>query len=233
MHDRPLAIQLILVPAGVEYWAVKWGLYRAKQSAQALPKIMAIPAGPSGVQTFLETGVLNYLSAEDGVLLVGLGGGLSHTHAAGDGIVLSRICHGLEESDGAAYDCDPTLTRQIAERLVATVGTGVTCDRVVTTAEEKKRLCDRFKADVVDMESAVLVGSLAQATNCKVAVLRVISDDAQSALPDISSAISEKGELQIGAIAMSFLRQPVAAMRLIRSAQKGLSGLSAALSRLF
>ncbi|MEL6605861.1 MAG: hypothetical protein AAFP20_21830 [Cyanobacteria bacterium J06614_10] len=230
MHDKQLTIQLILVPAGVEYWVVKWGVRRAKKSARALPKIVAIPAGPEGVSAFLKTGVLNYLSAKDSVLLVGLGGGLSPRYAAGDGVVLSRLWHGLE---GTVYDCDAVLTRQIAERLGATVGTGVTCDRVVTTVEEKKRLCDRFKADVVDMESAVLVGSLAQATNCKVAVLRMISDDAQSALPGISSAIGEKGELRLGAIAMSFLSQPVAAMRLIRSAQKGLGGLSAALSRLF
>ncbi|MEL6259978.1 MAG: hypothetical protein AAFR12_02845 [Cyanobacteria bacterium J06626_6] len=233
MGDKALKIQLILVPAGAEYWAVRLGLNRVKNSVSSLPHVVAIPAGPSGVKAFLETGALDNLLQKDGILLVGLGGGLSARCGAGDVLVLNRIWNALDASEGRASDCDPALTRQIAEQLGALVGAGVTCDRVITTAAEKEALGDRFSADVVDMESVGLVDALARSNSSRVAVVRVISDDAKSTLPNLSVAIGEKGELRPRDIAMSFLSHPFAAVRLIRSSLKGLMGLSSAISRLF
>ncbi|MEO0457166.1 MAG: hypothetical protein AAF152_11395 [Cyanobacteria bacterium P01_A01_bin.114] len=224
-------IQIILVPAGVEYRAVK----RAVSRVQGAPQVVAIPAGPRAVKRFLETWKDRALLWSGGVLVVGLGGSLSSEYGVGDGVLLERVWNGFEKSEGEdgeqdVYECDRTLTTQIAERLAIATGTGVTCDRVITTVDQKRELCDRYGADIVDMEGAALLKVL---PNAKVAILRVVSDDCHHDLPDISNAISSDGSIKPLPIAFHLSRRPTAAIRLIRGSLKGLKSLETLIAALF
>ncbi len=207
------------MPAGAEYRAVKKGLSRVSDA----PQLVAIPAGPQGVKKFLEIwqahrSPQNSLQS-GGVLLMGLGGSLSPEYDVGDAVVMERIWHGFERE--AVFECDRPLTTQIAQRLGIAVGVGVTCDHVITTVEEKQRLSDRYSADVVDMEAAVLLKELPGA----IAVLRVISDDCRYDLPDISGAIAADGSLKPMYLTLSFVKRPLSAIRFITGSLKGLKAL--------
>lgn len=70
-------------------------------------------------------------------------------------------------------------------------GTLVTVDRVLNR-EEKPKFAQRWNADLVDMEAAT-VARLAQGQNIPFRTLRVVSDEAGDALPDLNRFITAQG----------------------------------------
>ncbi|MGB3201625.1 MAG: hypothetical protein WBA99_12020 [Nodosilinea sp.] len=221
-----MAIQVILVPAGAEYQAVMGGLKRVA----AAPPVVPVPAGPVAFRAFLETWEYRSRLVDQEVLLLGLGGSLSPEHRVGDAVLLERVWRDVGGDGGEAYGCDRALTEALAQRLRIPAGTGVTRDCVVTTVAEKRRLGDRYRADVVDMESAVLLETMPQA---KIAILRVISDDCSHDLPDISDAIGPDGRLRADILARRFLNRPIAALNFISNSLQGLTALKQVSSTLF
>ncbi|MEO1347705.1 MAG: hypothetical protein AAFW84_02730 [Cyanobacteria bacterium J06635_15] len=213
-------IQVILVPAGAEYRAVSRALKQTKNGPQIIP----IPAGPQAVQTFLAEAKNRAILKSGGVLLMGLGGSLSPQYDIGDGVLIEGVWDGMKANELEACGCDRPLTHWLSRRLAASVklGNGVTCDRVITTAAEKQQLRDRYGAAVVDMESVPL---LRASPYCKIAILRVISDDCHHDLPEISNAIGPDGSIKPILLALNFLKRPLAAMWLIRGSLKGLKAL--------
>ena len=236
----PSPIQTILTPQGAEYRAVFQGLRRV---AGFKPQVIAIPMGPRPVAQFLEQMSQRGETPEQGgVLLMGLGGSLSTDLTVGD-VVLCKTCIDQASIDGGKtsegkliqqYECDRALIDWLSQRLTEKVmiGTGVTCDRVISSAEEKRQLGHIHSADVVDMESATVLDNLDQQA-ASVAILRVISDDCRHPLPDISAAIRPDGSLQTIPLAISFLKQPLAAIRLIRGSLQSLKVLQAVTTELF
>ena len=214
-HQTNAVIQVILVPAGVESRAVK----RALKQVPNRPQVVEIPAGPQAVKRFLKTWEEPQLFQSGGIVLMGLGGSLSPEFDVGDGVLVERV---FEANSSAVYKCDRTLTAQIATQLGIPMGVGVTCDRVITTAAEKRQLRDRFGANVVDMEGAALLKELPK---CKIAILRIISDDCHHDLPDIANAIGANGSIQVIPLTLGLLRHPFAALRLIYGSLKGLKTL--------
>ncbi|MGB3311379.1 MAG: hypothetical protein WBG32_14255 [Nodosilinea sp.] len=210
-----MPIQVILVPAGAEYQAVMRGLKGVPEA----PLAIAVPAGPAAFRAFLESWEGCSRFADREILLMGLGGSLSPKHSVGNSILLERVWN---EDRSQGRQCDRALTDELAQRLKLPVGAGVMCDRVITTVAEKRRLGDRYQADVVDMESAVLLDALPQA---RVAILRVISDDCGHDLPDISAAIGPDGSLRANTLARSFLKRPIAALNFISGSLQGLKTL--------
>ena len=224
-NDNPF--QFILVPAGAEYQVV----HRALRHWPEYPRIVPIPAGPQAVQAFLATWEERQSLQAASILLLGLGGSLSPHHGVGDGVLLQKVWDESKGQEAEGDEADATLTQWIAQRLPSvTMGTGVMSDRVVTSAAAKRQLRDQYGADVVDMESAALLKALPQ---CQIAILRVISDDWEHDLPDISTAISPAGAIKAVPLALSCLRQPIAALRLIRGAIKGLKALGRMTAVLF
>ncbi|MEM9089394.1 MAG: hypothetical protein AAGC93_11700 [Cyanobacteria bacterium P01_F01_bin.53] len=229
-----MIIRIVLVPAGAEYSAVKRGLRRV----QNRPRVVAIPAGPSGLRDFLKTWQ-EQSPTEDGgedagILLMGLGGSLCAHYGVGDSVVVSQVWNGFEDSQETFLQCDPKLSKFLATQLEVEKGIGVTCDRVITQVEEKKKLCDRYNAQVVDMESFTLLQALRNyQSRHRVAILRIISDSCHHNLPDISKAIGPDGSLNIMVILLNFSKQPVAALRLIQGSLKGLKALETLAHRLF
>jgi hypothetical protein len=226
LMSNSLEIQLILVPAGAEYRAVTRSL---KQSD---PQVVAIPAGPAAAGKFVENWLLENekkFSPSD-VLLMGLGGSLSDQHGVGDALMLEKVWDGSGGEE--VRECDRALTHQISAQLAISTGVGVSCDRVISTVEEKDRLRRRYAADLVDMESSAVLEIFA-ASRQKIAVLRVISDDAHHSLPNLSNAFSPGGSIRPLPLALSFARHPVAALRLIRGSLKALKRLETLTVELF
>ena len=192
---------IVLVPRGAEYQAVRRGLDRrqrvARTCADETPiRAIAIPAGPS-VKTWLTEEFQVERSETTQFLVLGLCGGLSDRTRLGT-VVL--------------YD-QPNL----AQRLQVQSVQGITIDRVLCLASEKNQLARESKADVVDMESQWIV-EYVRSLGGVVNVIRVVSDDAIGDLPDLSGAFDTSGDLRPLALAIAFIRNPIAALRLVRGA---------------
>lgn len=238
MTLRDMTIRVVLVPAGAEYRAVKRGLKRVEKQ----PQVVAIPAGPQAAKRFLEEWVRTSLLPGSEVLLMGLGGSLSAQYGISSVLVMGRVWNACERQENLSHLCDSKLSAKIAERLGTEIGVGVTCDRVITTVKEKKALCDRYQAQVVDMESFALLKVLSHhranhrnnhTANHSVTILRVISDSCFHDLPDISEALAPNGSLKTMTLLSNFSKQPVAALRLIYGSLKGLKALEQVAYKLF
>ncbi|MBD2384981.1 5'-methylthioadenosine/S-adenosylhomocysteine nucleosidase family protein [Cylindrospermum sp. FACHB-282] len=211
-------INTILVPQGAEYQAVKRGLNRASGEK---PTVIAIPVGVQPLRKYLQ----KWTGEKNRILLMGLCGSLQTHHAVGD-IVLYKDCTYQEK----LQKCNNTLTAQIQTLLSdkVTLVKSLTSDRLIWAAAEKRYLGQTSGADVVDME-----GYTALEYFPTVAILRVVSDNAQHDIPDLTSAISLDGSLKPVQLAIAFFRQPLAATRLIRGSLRGLKVLEQITTTLF
>lgn len=206
----------LMVPQGAEYKAVCRGLKKVKG---VTPQVLALPVGSSPVQKYLQQ--LDFVPAR--VLLLGLCGSLQAELGIGD-IVVYESC--LNFKTQSLKLCDVKLTQMLAESLgeKAARVTGLMCDRVISTAAQKRAIARDYKAEVVDMEGFAVLDALS-AIGASVAMLRVVSDDCYGDIPDLSTAISTDGKLKPLSLTFSFLKQPLAAQRLIRGSLKGLNVL--------
>ena len=211
LSNRPI----IIVPTGAESRAVK----QALRNRPNPPRVIEIPAGPPAVEAFLHNWREPQLFQHHNLVLVGLAGSLSPDFQVGDGVLVERS---FEASSSRSYECDRALTQHLSRQLDLPIGTGVTCDRVVTTVAEKQRLGDRYQADIVDMESAMLLKLMPQA---RIAIVRVISDDGNHDLPAIGDAIRPDGTLSPLILTTGLLRNPMAALQFVRNSLRGLRSL--------
>lgn len=217
-----LPITTILVPQGAEYKAVCRGLSGVTGS---IPTVVAIPVGMKPLLKYLQQG--EFL-APSRVLIMGICGSLSDHYTVGD-IVLYQDC----VYQGKRLECDRTFTAQLHSAISekASLVKSMTSDRVIWSAAEKRRL-GKMPADVVDMEGFTAL-EFFNATEVAVAMLRVVSDDCQHDIPDLTPAINSDGSLNPFPLAMGMLRQPLAATRLIRGSLTALKVLEQVTNRLF
>jgi nucleoside phosphorylase len=210
-------ISTILVPQGVEYKAVCRGL---RQATEPRPTVVSIPVGMQPVTKFLQQWYKQQQSPAK-VLMMGLCGSLNQRYAVGDR-VLYQSCH----YQGQVQECDRIFTTQLYSRLHTQVSLvrGLTSDRIIWSTAKKRELGQVGDIEVVDMESFAAL-EFFQQTGVAVAILRVVSDDVQHNIPDLSAAISADGSLQPLPLAWKLLRQPLAATRLIRGSLEGLQAL--------
>ncbi|WP_299412898.1 hypothetical protein [Acaryochloris sp. IP29b_bin.148] len=227
----PPQIDLVFVPQGAEHRAVYKGLQAAGvKSATVVP----IPVGPQGVTQFLQ----QWLQQSHGqnspkALLMGLGGSLTDRLSVGDVVFYQTCVDGTEVLD-VPISCDSQISLSLSQRLAGTVipVTGVSCDRIIHTAANKRQLAQTHQADVVDMEGFTLLSGL-ESTAISIGIIRVISDDVHHDLPDLNAAISANGKLQPLPLALGMLRQPLPALRLIRGSLRGLKQLENVTAQLF
>ena len=107
----------------------------------------------------------------------------------------------------------------------------LTSDRLVFQAKEKLKLAGEYPVSVVDMEGYSYIKRL-QHLGISVAMLRVVSDDLRGNIPNLSRAIDDNG-IQTVPMAIAFLKQPVAAVRLIRGSLTGLKVLQQMTAKLY
>jgi Phosphorylase superfamily len=219
-----LPINTILVPQGAEYKAVCRGLSGITAS---IPTIVAIPVGMKPLLKYLQQG--QFLTPKSRVLIMGICGSLSDRYTVGD-IVLYQNCI----YQGKQQECDRTLTAQLHSSLSEKVSLvkSMTSDRVIWSAPEKRHLGKTLAADVVDMEGFTAL-EFFNAAGVSVAMLRVVSDDCQHNIPDLTPAINSDGSLNPFPLAIAMLRQPFAATRLIRGSFTALKVLEQVTNLLF
>jgi hypothetical protein len=226
-------IDLILVPQGIETSAVKTAWRRLPPHRQ--PRLVSIPATPTGVKTFLKTWQPPPHPSPNQplrVLLVGLAGSLSTKYSIGD-VVLGGDCI-CGFADNRQLSFHRQITSWLQHRLSPppdVVGV-FTSHRVISQAAAKQQLHQRYGCDVVDMEAGMVLQLLAT-RNMQLAMLRVISDDCRGDLPDLTAAFNENGSLQPFPLAAGLLRNPVAAWRLMRGSQRGLRVLAEVMADLW
>jgi hypothetical protein len=213
---------IIIVPQGAEYKAVCRGL-TSKQN------VIPIPVGGQAAIRYLRSCQDQLWNPQTKVLVMGLCGSLRDRFQVGD-IVLYDEC----VYETKVQQCDRSFTAELYAHLQEKVSLvkGLTSDRVVCSAKEKLHLGEISKADVVDMEGFATLEFFQQA-GVEVAMLRVVSDDSKHDIPDLTSAINSDGSLQPLPLAISMIRQPIAAARLIRGSLGGLKVLEEVTTFLF
>jgi Phosphorylase superfamily len=224
----------ILVPQGAEYKAVCRGLSRISTPT---PTVFAIPVGSEALIKYLH----QWIDTEEirnqtpsQILVMGLCGSLSPRYKAGD-IVLYENCIYQDRAGTSLHEkCNSNFTAQLHERLgeKASSVKALTSDSVIWSARQKQQLAQKSTADVVDMEGFTTLSFFNQ-TNTALAMLRVISDDCNHNIPDLSNTISPSGKIQPLPLAIAMLRQPIAATRLIQGSLKGLKILEKVTKQLF
>ncbi|MEH2303370.1 MAG: phosphorylase [Nostoc sp.] len=222
-----LPINTILVPQGAEYKAVCRGLSGVTGS---IPTVVAIPVGMKSLLKYLQQSQVNgQFLAPSRVVIMGICGSLSDRYTVGD-IVLYQDC----VYSGKRQECDRTFTTQLHSYISEKVSLvkSLTSERMICSASEKRHLGETLAADVVDMEGFTAL-EFFNAAGVDVAMLRVVSDDCQHDIPDLTSAINSDGSLNPFPLAMGMLRQPLAATRLIRGSLKSLKVLEQVTNRLF
>jgi nucleoside phosphorylase len=200
-------VDLILVPQGPEYNAVCRGL----RSSASPPEVFAIPMGVKSVTNFLD----HQQFSGKRVLGMGLAGSLSPQHQVGDVVIYHSCSYLPPQSPLVTKSCPPSNPQLTFKPVKA-----LTSDRLIYSAREKQELGKRYDVTVVDMEGIAIVNHFDSA-----AIIRVISDDCHGNLPDLNSAINEGGKLESLKMAIAFLRQPLAAMRLITGSLQALKVL--------
>ncbi|MFM2060377.1 MAG: hypothetical protein RLZZ507_47 [Cyanobacteriota bacterium] len=208
-------IYTILVPQGAEYQAVCRGLSRVRVSQS---QVIAVPLGMQPLYQFLEKNCQHLNQLNQRVLLMGLCGSLNQRYSVGD-IVIYEDCVYQEN----LRECDGNFTTEIHHQLGDKVSfvKGLTSDRVISLAEEKRNLHQKSGVDVVDMEGFAFL-EFFQQLGVSTAMLRVVSDDALHDIPDLTTAINADGSLQPLPLTLALIRQPLAATWLIRGSLQGL-----------
>jgi purine-nucleoside phosphorylase len=205
-----------LVCQGAEYKAVCQGLSRVSGEK---PTVVSIPVGAS-VKEYLEEWLETRFLCQSGVLVMGLCGSLNHRYAVGDVVLY----------DDNEKKFISIIQQHLKERV--SLVTAWTSDRFIHSASEKLSIGKANNADVVDMEGALIQEVLLK-SGVAVATVRVVSDDCYYNMPDLTSAIDIEGKLKTFPLALAMMRQPVAAMRLIRGSLRGLKVLEEVTVRLF
>ncbi len=214
--NSTVPIDTIVVPQGAEYQAVCRGL---PKSCLDRIQIITIPMGMKNVPQVLAS-YSRQLSQAQSVLIIGLCGSLRESYNVGD-VILVKSCQDLADNQ---IDLDLELTTKIQEIILVDLVAGLTSDRIITQAREKQQLAHQYSASIVEMEGYGYAMEL-QHQGLSVAMVRVVSDGLKGDIPDLSNAIDHQGKIKAMAMAIAFIKHPLAALRLIRGSLAGLKAL--------
>lgn len=231
LHNISLAnyIDMILVPQGVEYKVVCEGFREVKQFNHKI-KIIQIPAGLLPFKAYLEQWQQIHEFADyppKGILLMGLGGSLSPKYQVGDKILYQKCCLISNNTLPLLWQtCDVNLGNLVCHYLDKKIirGKGVTSDHIISSAEEKLKVGQRYQADVVDMEGIPLL-EFCDYFKIPVAMIRVISDSCKQNLPHLTPALRKDGSFNPWILTFQMSKNPLSSIHLIRSSLKGLKTL--------
>ena len=216
-------VDTIVVPQGAEYQAICRGLRRVKTEIT----VLKIPIGTNNVTQVL-TNYSARLANSQQVLLLGLCGSLDPAYRVRDRVLVRR-CQDLA---GNQVECDRQLTLKLQDKLSLDLVSGLTSGRPILKAAEKLKLSQQYPVSVVEMEGYSYLSQL-QRQGKSLAMLRVVSDDLNGDLPNLERAIDRQGNLRAISLAIAFIKQPVAAIRLIRGSLAGLTALEQIVTQLF
>lgn len=172
----------------------------------------------------------------DGLIVAGLAGGLDPELKHGDAVIYD-LCHdarGLKEKtsgcdENASIRCEDQLSG-ILFQLLQSAGrrsfrsSGVTVNRIITEARDKISLGENYRAAAADMESYDVL-SVCESSGLPAAVLRVISDDASSDLPDFNRAAEADGRMNPWRMAAAMAARPAASLKFLLGLRSVLNAL--------
>jgi hopanoid-associated phosphorylase len=149
----------------------------------------------------------------NGVLSIGIAGGLAPGLKAGDCVAATRVV-----TKDKAFPTDPDWTNRIVASLgEIRSGTIYGSDTIVADVETKARLNKETSALAVDMESHI-AARVARGHGVPFAALRIISDSATHVLPPAALvAMKKDGGINLPAVLWSVLTKPSQIPALIRT----------------
>ncbi|HZS03341.1 MAG TPA: hypothetical protein VFD58_00575 [Blastocatellia bacterium] len=212
-----------------------------------------------GASGFAE-GLATHLAATeyDGLIVIGLAGGLDPGLKTGDAVVYDSCIRARIRADFSAVNisaesfarekrsareeiaslaCDAELSNQIFETLkTAEVAcrrvTGLTVDRVIIDAADKRALGRRYGAAAADMETYQVL-AVCERFGLPATAVRLISDEADEDLPDFNRALNSEGKISNLKASLVMIARPVAAARFLFNFSRVLSALRQVASLVF
>lgn len=159
------------------------------------------------------------------VIISGLAGGLV-ADSAGK-VVLYQGCYTTEV--GQRLACSEHLLEILAQRFTHhgvsyLKGEGVTMPKVACKVAEKQLLAERYQAVAVDMESYQIL-AVAQQHGCQAVVVRVVSDDTNTDLPNLNAAMDEQMAVSNFKMMLEFAAHPILAKRFLVNLRQALQQL--------
>ena len=161
----------------------------------------------------------------DGIISIGIAGGLAPSLKSGDCVIASEIV-----SNGQQIPTDASWTGRLAARLPDALIAPLTgSDGIVLGRTSKAELFRATGAYAVDMESHV-AARFAEEHRIPFAALRTIADPAGSGLPPlVSGAITQSGTVNLLAVLRAILLDPRQIPALIRTARESNAAFEALL----
>jgi hypothetical protein len=226
LQDQNIEISqlLILVPQGAEYQAVLGAIKKIAHS----PVILPIPVGNLAVTNYLHDWRQNNADfSPTGVILMGLGGSLSAEFGLGQTVVLESCLNYQNHQADQEKQSDRLLNNWIQEKLGKNIRRvqGLTSDRVITDASEKKELGKSFNRQVVEMEGWAVLNFFSE-LGIPATIIRVISDEVSQSLPDLSKIYNAQGQLNAIALTFALGKKPISGYKLIVGSLKSLKILN-------
>lgn len=166
------------------------------------------------------------------IIVTGLAGALSLSLKRSSAIVYDQCLNADNEppietsnkkspgcDEKASIPCDHTLSQSLYESLLMNGisckrGSGLTVNRIVTSAVEKLELGERFNARAVDMETYDIL-RVAKSHNLPAAAVRIISDEADQNLPDFNRAVDARGRMRPGSLFRQMISSPISSGRFL------------------
>ena len=222
---------LILAPQGAEYQAVVGAIKNIPHP----PVILAIPVGNLAVTKYLQDWRQNNPDfSPTGVILMGLGGSLSAEFGLGQAVLLESCLNYQNNQADQEKQSDRALTDWVQQKLGQNIRRvqGLTSDRVITDASEKKELGKSFNRQVVEMEGWAVLDFFSE-LGIPATIIRVISDEVEQSLPDLSKIYDAQGKLNAIALGLALGKKPIAGFKLIVGSLTSLKILSQITDKLF
>lgn len=153
------------------------------------------------------------------VVLAGLAGGVSARAEPGRAFAVARVI------DGSEREWRPPLAARLGARQppVTLIGTGA----LVSSTDTKRRLAERYAADLVDLESTAFAEAATQ-LGWNWGIVRGISDGASDALPaDSGDWVDGRGRTRLLRVVGRVAREPSLIPRLKTLRSNGVNAMRA------
>jgi adenosylhomocysteine nucleosidase len=168
----------------------------------------------------------------DTLIVIGLAGALDPKLRTGDAVVFDHcyeahpaaaVSNSREKQPArekkASIICDTGISMFLIEKLRASglscfPGAGVTVDQVISRAKDKIAIGARYQAIAVDMETYSVL-KVCEMFSLSTAALRIISDEADSDLPDFNRAVGPHGQMINWRMAWVMAMNPIDSMRFL------------------